>query len=76
MRKKEKQIPERLAIRARMCEQKCSIGELAAVIHVTRETLSLKIAGKTDFTITEARLVADYLHSDIPTLFFAHDVAN
>lgn len=75
MRKKEKQIPERLAIRARMCEQKCSMSELAEVLHINRETLYLKLTGKSDFTITQARIVAEYLHSDIPSLF-VDDVAN
>lgn len=75
-KKKEKNLPERQAIRLKMCEQKCSVGELAEAIHVSPDTLRLKIAGRSDFTITEARLAAEHLHSDIPSLFFADDVAN
>ncbi len=53
-----------------MAEKGCTQGKLAKDIGMNASTLSLKMSGKFDFTLTEAKKIAEILGKSVDEIFF------
>lgn len=51
-----------------------SLNDLAKVLDITRRTLTNKISGKTDFTLEEALIVANYCGRSLDSIFLSQSV--
>ena len=53
-------------LKAEMSRKGVTLADLAEVLNVTVPTVSLKLNGKTPLTLSEAKLIKNYLEVDIP----------
>ena len=57
-------------LRAAMAERGITNQKLAKVLKINRDTMGHKLNGKADFTLKQAKVVADYFGKTIDEIFF------
>lgn len=59
-----------------MVEKRITQLELAEILKITGSALNYKINGKSDFTVTEAKVVANFFGKTIEEIFVFDEVNN